>query len=363
MNDSASRDATRLANALAAWLLRRQPDIADVAVSNLRSPAQGYSNETQLLDVSWTRAGRAETLPFVIRFQSASDEPGTFPDNDIATQYRCLEALQDTGIPLPGPMGFEADPAVLGAPFYLMSRVEGRVPNENPPYHLQGWLHELAPDQRADLWLQGIDTAAIIGRVTPENCDLRFLERPQLGSNPRDQILEYYRRHMLWAEALHRPYPHLHRAWNWLDAHRPADQPVALCWGDAKLGNSVYRDGRLMAALDWEGAHLGDPVMDLAWWMTIDRCLSEGYGFPRLAGLPGRSVSIARWEAAMGRPAGNIEYWEVFSAFKLASIMARIGTTYQKRGMVPAEMEMDINNGAAVVLATFGRELGFEERP
>ena len=350
-------DPAQLSTALRTWLAARHPDASEVTVSNVRNPAQGFSNETWLLDLNWARNGHPQSQPLVLRIESR--EPGTFPEYDISVQYRCMERLAGSTVPVPALFGYETSDALLGAPFYLMERIDGQVPNENPLYHIEGWMHELSPDRRAVLWMEGIDLIAAIGSVDISGSQFDFLDQRQFGSTPLDQMLGYFRNHMLWAESLNRPYPHLHRACDWLDANRPANQPAGLCWGDAKLGNSIYRDGRLVAALDWEGAHLGSPVVDLAWWLTIDRCLSEGYCVPRLAGLPGRDESVARWEAVSGRKADNLEYYEVFSAFKLASIMARIGTVFRQRGMLPQGFQMDTDNGAAKVLALLGAQHGY----
>lgn len=350
-------DPHRLASVLADWLSARHPDTRNIAVDNLRNPSQGYSNETWLCDVAWNRSGRRESRALVLRIQTTV--VGTFPDYDLGKQYRCMATLQDSDVPVPRLFGFEQDPAVLGAPFFLMERVDGRVPNENPLYHLEGWLHDLPEDEQADHWMQGIDAIAALARIDAWERGFEFLLAPEWRGDPLGQQLEYFRHHMCWAESLNRPYPHLQRAWAWLRDNRPAPVPGGLCWGDAKLGNCVFRDGRLVAMLDWESAHIGSPVMDLAWWITIDRCLSDGYGVPRLAGLPGREASVARWEAASRLPATDLAYYEVFSAFKLASIMARIGTVFQQSGLAPEGFLMDTDNGAARVLAGFGEVYGF----
>lgn len=357
LSEGVSTNPARLSSALCAWLATRHPDAGEIAISNVRNPAQGFSNETWLLDLNWIRNGQPRHQPMVLRIEPR--EPGTFPEYDVSVQYHCMESLRESIVPVPGLFGFEPEDGLLGAPFYLMERIDGQVPNENPLYHVEGWMHELPPDRRAVLWMEGIDLIAAIGCVDISGGQFNFLDQRQLGSTPLDQMLGYFRNHMLWAESLNRPYPHLHRACDWLDANRPANQPAGLCWGDAKLGNCIYRDGRLVAALDWEGAHLGSPVVDLAWWLTIDRCLSEGYGVPRLPGLPDRDQSIARWEAASGRKADNLEYYEVFSAFKLASIMARIGTVFGQRGLLPHGFQMDTDNGATKVLALLGAQHGY----
>jgi aminoglycoside phosphotransferase (APT) family kinase protein len=355
--EAAATDSERLSSALCAWLAARHPDAGGMAISNVRNPSQGFSNETWLLDLDWVRNGQPQRQPLVLRIESR--EPGTFPEYDVSVQYHCMTRLAGSAVPVPALFGHETGDALLGAPFYLMERIDGLVPNENPLYHVEGWMHELPPDRRAALWMEGIDLVAAIGSVDISGGQFDFLDQRRFGSTPLDQMLGYFRNHMLWAESHNRPYPHLHRACDWLHANRPANQPAGLCWGDAKLGNCVYRDGRLVAALDWEGAHLGSPVVDLAWWLTIDRCLSEGYGVPRLAGLPSRDESVARWEKTSGGKAMDLEYYEVFSAFKLASIMARIGTVFGQRSLIPKDFAMDTDNGAAKVLALLGARHGY----
>ena len=66
---------------------------------------------------------------------------------------------------MPRLLGLETDPAALGAPFFLMERVAGRVPNENPLYHLEGWFHDLASEELRQYWFSGIDTVAAVARV------------------------------------------------------------------------------------------------------------------------------------------------------------------------------------------------------
>jgi aminoglycoside phosphotransferase (APT) family kinase protein len=136
-------------------------------------------------------------------------------------------------------------------------------------------------------------------------------------------------------------------------------EPVALLWGDAKLGNTLYHQGRVAAALDWEQAALGNPVDDLAWWLMLDQATSSGYGVPRLAGLPSREETVAHWEQASGCSARELPYYEVFAAWRMAIIMARIGTLFTQRGWVAPEAQMDVHNGAASLLAGHAQRSGF----
>jgi aminoglycoside phosphotransferase (APT) family kinase protein len=146
-------------------------------------------------------------------------------------------------------------------------------------------------------------------------------------------------------------YPLLARAQQWLQAQRPADEPVALCWGDSRPGNQIFDGTTCVAVIDWEMARLGDPVQDLAWWLTLDRCFSEGLGVERLAGLPDRQQTIARWESLVGRPARHIGYYELMALYKFTAVMARVILQLKHYEVFPADSDMDVNNLASVVLA------------
>ena len=350
-------DLDLVAARLAQWLAERYPGHAPVRVTELRRSPGGFSNITVLGRLDWAQEGRPQTIEIVLRVQPQTSS--VYPDCDIQRQYRVMQALSGSDVPVPAMLGLEVDTALLGAPFFVMERVTGRVPNENPLYHLEGWFHDLPKDALRRHWFGGIDTIAAIARVDWRARGLGFLE-PPAGRTALAQHLDYYRDAVAWAERLHRPYPHLHGAYQWLVANQPTVEPLALSWGDAKLGNCVYdADGRVAGALDWEQATLASPVDDLAWWLMLDESLCTGYGLPRLAGLPSREETVAYWERASGFSARHLPYYDVFAAWRMAYVMARIGTVFMERGLVPRESDMDIKNGGATLLAMHAARLGF----
>ncbi len=350
-------DLDQVAARLARWFEQRHPERAPVVVTKLKRSDGGFSNITVLGQLAWTRDARPETLDIVLRVQPETSS--VYPDCDIQRQYRVMQALAGSEVPVPAMLGLEVDAALLGAPFFVMQRIAGRVPNENPLYHLEGWFHDLAPDELRRHWFSGIDTIAAIARVDWRARGLDFL-RPAAERTPLAQQLDYYRDAVHWAERLNRPYPHLHGAYQWLVEHQPTDEPLVVSWGDAKLGNCVYAaDGRVAGALDWEQATLASPVDDLAWWLMLDESLCTGYGLPRLAGLPGREETVAHWERASGFSARHLPYYDVFAAWRMAYVMARIGTVFMERGWVPRESDMDVKNGGATLLAMHAARLGF----
>ena len=91
--------------------------------------------------------------------------------------------------------------------------------------------------------------------------------------------------------------------------------------------------------------------------LVLDRALSNGYGVPRLAGLPSRAESVARWQAASGHAIDHLDYHERMAAARFAIIMARAGHLYMEKGWLPRESAADVRNGGmAVLLELFGGE-------
>lgn len=349
-------DIGSMIDRLTAWLGARHPEARDIRFPKVEPPGQGYSNETWMIDLVWKRNGAEERHALVLRLQPSA--AGLFPEYDLSLQYRCMEHLAGTDVPVPKLFGYAGADSPLGVPFYLMERLPGRVVMENPLYHLEGWLHEMAPAAQRTLWLAGLETIARIARLDWQALGFSFLDRRGPRQSHLDEQLTGQRRFLGWVEAQSEPYPHLRQALEWLEASRPQEEVVGLCWGDSKIGNMLFEGERCTGLLDWEMARLGDPVDDLAWYITLDRALSEGYGVPRLPGFPPRAESVAHWEKTSGRPARHLPYYEVLGAFKFALIMARLGHLYAERGMVPREMRMDLNNGGAALLRIVAQEQG-----
>jgi aminoglycoside phosphotransferase (APT) family kinase protein len=178
-----------------------------------------------------------------------------------------------------------------------MDRIEGEVPSEVPPYHAMGVFAEATPEQRASMWWSGIETLARVHAVDWKAAGLGFLGVPPEGAPVAQPQLEYYERMLEWAEEEGEPQTVLRAVQLWLRENEPEMGRVALCWGDSRLPNVIYRDGRVVGVLDWEMAFLGDPETDLAWWLFMDWFASGGFDIPRLEGMPEREETVAHYEA------------------------------------------------------------------
>jgi len=346
------RDMDVTCKSLAGWFARVLPDASAIEVSDLSAPGStGFSNDTLLFDLAWREAdGRARRESLVARIQPTGFR--VFPDYDLDLQFRVQSMLAGTEVPVARMFWQEDDPSVLGAPFYVMERVEGRIPTDNPPYHVGGWVTELRPEEREAMWWSGLDVMSEIHRLDWEALGFGFLDRPDRGATPLVQELANYAAYLEWARR-GRSAPICQPALEWLLANQPdEDEPVRLCWGDARIGNMIFRDSRCVAVLDWEMVTLGNPVKDLAWFLFLDEHHSAGMNAPRLAGFPSREATLARWEERTGLSARHVGYYEVHAAFRFSVIMMRLAQSMQHYGFMPEDSTFEIDNIPSRLLAS-----------
>ncbi len=330
----AQRNAEQSRKQLAAWLATKVGADGEAELSELRGPdSTGFSNETLIFDAVWSAGGQRHEETFVVRV--APTGYSLFPEAAFDTQYRALRLLgEHTPIPVPRVRWLEEDPAVLGAPFFLMEAVHGQAPSDKPPYHVSGWMHDVSPEHRARIWWGAIDTIAELHRQDWRELDLGFLQRPGEPA-PGLTALIAYDEHFLDTVERVEPVPVARRALDWLKAHRPPEESLVLSWGDARIGNVMYDDaGDRVAVLDWEMVTLAAPELDVAWALFVDRHHSEGCGVPRLAGFPSAEETVARYEERSGIALRHLDYYTVYSAFRFCVIMAKILLIMKDWGLV-----------------------------
>lgn len=361
---SPDRDLEKTRLALEEWLADRMPDADGVTVAELTVPGgTGFSNETLLFDVSWREDGEEQARSLVGRLQTS--EPTVFPDLDVTRQARVMQAIAEhSDVPVPEVLWVEDDPSVLGTPFFVMEKVEGVIPTDVPSYNEVGFIAEMPAADRRRLWESAVEKMARVHRVDWQAAGLGFLDEPEHGAPGVDQHLAYLRRYRDWAVG-GRPFPIAERAWDWIERHRPGGSgpgagvgAVGLCWGDARLSNMIFSGTECVAVLDWEMVLLGPPERDLGWWLYFDRFSADGYGVPRLDGLPGRDESIAHYESLLGRPVGDVEFWEVVAGFYFVVIMVRVGSTLRRMGLLADDQPFEFENPSCDLLATVLSERG-----
>ena len=241
--------------------------------------------------------------------------------HDVLREFRILDAIKDTPVPLARPLLACADPDVFGAPFYVMERIDGSPVVRSVP---AGWA--AVPETHGRALEDLVDALAAIHAVDWRACGLGDLA-------PADPYLS--RQRTRWLDQLGsyggRDLPRALEIADWLDARRPPDQPGALCHGDYKLDNVLFAPDappRILAVVDWEMAAVGDPLVDLAWSLIFhpgpEGTMRLGMARePRFSveHLPGRDALVERYAAASGRDTAGIGWYDVFSRWKLAIVL------------------------------------------
>jgi aminoglycoside phosphotransferase (APT) family kinase protein len=328
----AAREGIDTRAGLEDWF-RRQGH-SDGKVDLLPSPAAtGYSHETIVFELS-----DGSTTERLIARVEPLGEHNVFPDPDLSVEYRLLDAIASSDVPLPRLHGYESDTSFLGAPFYVMAYLDGLVPPDSPPYCMGGWLYDAMPDERARVWWSGLEAMTRVHLL-----DWSALTFANSGRTIGfEGELEYWGRYVEFCGGdIPRP---VRRAWTWLCTSKPSDTSTALCWGDSRLGNQMFSNGRCIGLLDWEMACLSDPAQDVAWFVYFDEVFSDGLGVPRLDGMPTREESVTRYEALTGSTVQNFGYFEVFAAVRFAMIMQRLGGLQMEMGVLPADSTFPRDN-------------------
>ncbi len=343
------RDLELTRKQLLGWLPRVLPRATDLCIDNLKGPeATGFSSDTVMLDLAYREDGESRERGLVVRIKPTFYQ--VFPEYDLPRQFRVMDVLAPTSVPVPRMCWQESDASVLGAPFYVMEFVEGQIPTDNPPYHLGGWIIDISESDRAELWWDGLRTLAEIHRLDWRALGLADLARPELGASGLEQETGYYRKYLEWA-ARGRPQPTTEAALGWLEKNAPADEPTTISWGDARIGNMIFRENRVQAVIDWEMVTLGSPITDLGWWLFLDRHHSEGLGAPRLPGFPAYDETVARYEEWSDFDARHVDYYQIFAAFRFAVIMIRLAQQMVEYGVMPADTDYETNNTVTRMLA------------
>lgn len=260
-----------------------------VSVSDLKRFHGGAGRETFRFDAK--RSRKTESL--VLR----RDPPKSIIETEREPEYNALEMFAGTEVPVPEPLFLETGDAAFGAPGFIMREVpDGEAGG--------GFSADPFGEARAAI---GRDFFGALGRIHAADPAPLGLD----SVTPEERVRHWQE---VIAEDALQPEPLAAAAARWLlkNAPPPEERP-AVVHGDYRRGNFLVRDGRLVAILDWEMVHVGDPLEDLAW--AVDPLFAGDSG---LAGtmLP-EADAIAIWEEKSGRQfdADRFAWWRLFAAY------------------------------------------------
>jgi aminoglycoside phosphotransferase (APT) family kinase protein len=350
------KDRSAYVAALQTWFAGQHPDATDVSVGDIDIPAAtGFSNETVFFDVTWREGGESRSERFVGRI-----EPETgplFPPQtaecavSVGVQHRAMATVAQHGVPMCPLVGYEADPAILGRPFFVMGFVEGVVPADVPRYSEAGFLvDEATPAQRHAMVRNGLEAMAKVHAIDWRSADLGWLDASGDGNPTQATQLALYRR-FITEQLDGRDHPVIMQALDWLDANDPQDERIGLSWGDSRLGNVIWRDYAPVVVCDWEAAALSPTEADLGWWLMFDRMSFDDLGATRMEGFPTREEMVEIYQEVSGREVRDPHYWEVFGTMRFCSVMIVLSDRMVAAGLVPKELNMSVANAVTDALA------------
>jgi aminoglycoside phosphotransferase (APT) family kinase protein len=322
-------DPEDLARRLAEFIEQESgsPD-GSVTVTGLRRLAGGASRELWSLDAELD--ARAEGGPRTLELVLRRDPPGRTGDfSDRRLEFELLRCARGAGVPVPRVHWACSDPGVLETPFFLMERLEG----ETIPRRL---LRDEAY-ARAREGMVG-ELGAILARIHAVDFDrrrLRGLERPKPGRSPAEDQLATSLAAV--RELAPEPHPILELAARWLERRLPRDQRQTLVHGDYRVGNVMFDTKGVVAILDWELAHVGDPVEDLGWLCT--KAWRFGSELPA-GGIGTREALLEAYDEGGGHSVSldHLLFWEALGSFKVALVFIRQAHVHLSGAMPSLEL-------------------------
>ena len=303
---------------LAAYLQRQFPDLKNTDLEVSQFPS-GHSNLTYLL-----RLGERELVlrrpPFGAKIKTA---------HDMRREYEILTHLFPVYAKVPRPLVYCDDEGVIGAPFYLMERLQGVILRGAPPQGL-----ELPAAQMRRLSESFVDNLVEIHRVDLQAAGLGDLGRPE--GYVKRQVEGWAQRYL---NARTDDIPEMEQVAAWLAGHMPPESGAALIHNDYKYDNLVLDPNdpaRIIGVLDWEMATIGDPLMDLGtslgYWIDPGdppEMQALNFGLTALPGNLSRRELAERYARQSGRDLSNISFYYVYALFKIAVIVQQIYARYK----------------------------------
>ncbi len=232
----------------------------------------------------------ADGRPLILQRQRGGDV------RDMGIEANVLRAAFAASVPVPELVASSTDPSAVGSAFMVLTAVEGetiarKILRDEQFAHARTVLPEHFG--RALAQLHAIDPATVPGLAA------------------QDQVRMYRQVLDLSGE----PHPAFELAFKWLEDHAPPPCPPTLVHGDFRLGNVMVGEDGLRAVLDWELAHVGDPMEDLGWLCV--KAWRFGSPLP-VAGVGTYEQLIAAYEAASGTTVDPevVRWWEVLGTLK-----------------------------------------------
>ena len=282
--------------------------------------------------MSLERIGGGQSNPtFFVNFDNRALVLRKQPDSNILPsahavdrEYRIMNALAATDVPVPKMVLFHAERDVVGTPFYIMERLPGRVFAQ---YALPG----MQPAERRAIYLAMAETMARLHKV--DWAAIGLADYGRAGSYFTRQMARWGKQ---WRTSRTRENADIERLLVWLPANMPDESETRISHGDFRLGNLMFHpsEPRVVGVLDWELSTLGHPLADVAFNCIAYRTLPAEYGGIRgldlaALGIPAEADYLQHYYGHSGRKDGATPFHFAFALFRMAVIFEGIAARAQ----------------------------------
>jgi aminoglycoside phosphotransferase (APT) family kinase protein len=309
------RRVAELAAALSRWYREGPPNKPGAVVREVVVPGGGASSDLFLVALD----GVDECPRVAVRMAPSY---AVYPVVDLALQHRVTSAahLHSTA-PIPRPLWYEPDDQWLDAPFLVTEAAPGVVGGDVDG----GWACALPVGEQRAVWERSIEALAALHACDVEAAQLRDAHLPAPGATSLDRALAYWRSYLAFVSDGDE-FPLLEHAVDRLHAERPDTVlPDTIVWGDARLGNMLFVDGRPSALLDFEFCHVGLREFDVAFFSVFDDILARHFLHrARLPGYLGHDETLDLYEAITGQRLGDRAYFTLMACTYSALATTRV---------------------------------------
>jgi aminoglycoside phosphotransferase (APT) family kinase protein len=300
------------------YLARSVKGWESIEITRMDRLPLGASRETFRIDaIVRADGGTKEEHRLILR----RDPPASLVDSDRLTEYESYRSIHGHGIPVPKMIHLEMDPEQLGGAISIAEDLRG-FHNSEYQFDQEPWARHI-PKLANQMWTYMGKLAA----VPIDGLGLEKFMEPSTVETAAKQQLDF------WTAKFRRnsicPDPIMEAAIRKLERSCPVAKKLAMVHGDFRAGNFLYDDaGDIHAILDWEMAHIGDPLEDLTWSMNRGFCFAKD---DRRSGLATREAAITIWEKASGMTADTdaLAWYELFSCVKAQSLWASAANVWQ----------------------------------
>jgi aminoglycoside phosphotransferase (APT) family kinase protein len=359
------RDTGLFSARLAEWLATVLPAESAGVVMHDGIDANGMSSETLFLEATWTEDGRQRDGRYVARVAPAAEDVPVFPEYALGDQFDAMRLVGElTDVPVPGVRWMEPTGEVLGSPFFLMDHVEGAVPQDVLPYNFgDNWLFDASPEEQRRLQDLSVATIAELHAIPDAESRFGFLT-PRQGVAGDTLLVRNLARTKAWYDfavaGLGRS-PSVERGLAWLEANLPETSETVLSWGDARIGNILYRDFAPVAVLDWEMAAIGPRELDLSWLIfahQVFESITEVLAMPGMPDFLREEDVKATYEKVSGVAVRDLRWYHVYNGVRWAIVFMRTGTRQIHFGEIPRPDDIETLMHHRPLLARLLDEVG-----